>query len=212
MSREVLEIVGKMDKKELKTQLALQCAPLLMGIKPSNLLTVTGDRRQEVEDLFHNTDITVHTLYQTPDRITILLFRERELLACLERKKVRNTMWMFGYQTLRLVGIFENLCARYQKYMSDRQSFPHELGLLLGYPVEDVLGFIRNEGKNYLYSGYWKVYGDVAKAKKTFASYNAAKEETIRLIFSGAEIMELVRERRKPDECRKSDFSDGGLS
>ena len=33
MSREVLEILEKMDKKELKTQLALQCAPLLTGIK-----------------------------------------------------------------------------------------------------------------------------------------------------------------------------------
>ena len=41
MSREVLEILEKMDKKELKTQLALQCAPLLTGIKLSNLLTVT---------------------------------------------------------------------------------------------------------------------------------------------------------------------------
>ena len=60
MSREVLEILEKMDKKELKTQLALQCAPLLTGIKLSNLLTV--------KDLFRNTEITVHTLYQTKHR------------------------------------------------------------------------------------------------------------------------------------------------
>ena len=66
-------------------------------------------------------------------------------------------MRLFGYQTLRLIDIFEKLCARYQKYMKDHLSFPHELGLLLGYPVEDVLGFIRNEGRNYLYCGYWKV-------------------------------------------------------
>lgn len=208
MSREVLEIVEKMDKKELKTQLALQCAPLLTGIKLSNLLTVAKDRNREVECVFRNTDITVYTLCQTQNRITMLLFRERELLAYLERKEVKNTMRMFGYQTLRLTDIFENLCARYQKYMSDRLSFPHELGLLLGYPVEDVLGFIRNEGKNYLYSGYWKVYGDVAKAKQTFASYNAAKEEAIRLIFSGADITELVWKRHKSEERRKLDFSD----
>lgn len=49
-------------------------------------------------------------------------------------------MRLFGYQTLRLIDIFEKLCARYQKYMKDHLSFPHELGLLLGYPVEDVLG------------------------------------------------------------------------
>lgn len=173
MSRKVLEIVEKMDKKELKTQLALQCAPLLTGIKLSNLLTVSQDSMEDVENLFRNTDITVHTLYQTEHRMTLLLFREKELLAYLNRKEVRETMQLFGYQTLRLIDIFEKLCARYQKYMSDHQSFPHELGLLLGYPVEDVVGFIKNEGRNYLYSGYWKVYGDVARARKTFDSYNA---------------------------------------
>ena len=192
MSREVLEIVEKMDKKELKTQLALQCAPLLTGIKLSNLLTVSKNCVEDVEDLFRDTDITVHTLYQTENRATMLLFREKELLAYLNREEVRQTMLLFGYQTLRLIDIFEKLCARYQKYMKDHLSFPHELGLLLGYPVEDVLGFIRNEGRNYLYCGYWKVYGDVDAARITFDRYNQAKEDAIRLISSGMEIHELL--------------------
>ena len=38
--------------------------------------------------------------------------------------------------------------------MEEKGAFPHEIGLLLGYPVEDVLGFIRYQGKNYLYTGY----------------------------------------------------------
>ena len=151
MSREVLEILEKMDKKELKTQLALQCAPLLTGIKLSNLLTVTKSNEEDVKDLFRNTEITVHTLYQTKHRTIFLLFREKQLLAYLNEEDVKETMRLFGYQTLRLIDIFEKLCARYQKYMKDHLSFPHELGLLLGYPVEDVLGFIRNEGRNYLY-------------------------------------------------------------
>lgn len=48
MSREVLELVEKMDKIELKNQLALQCAPLLTGIKPSNLLTLRNHSEAEV--------------------------------------------------------------------------------------------------------------------------------------------------------------------
>ena len=192
MSREVLEILEKMDKKELKTQLALQCAPLLTGIKLSNLLTVTKSNEEDVRDLFRNTEITVHTLYQTKHRTIFLLFREKQLLAYLNEKDVKETMRLFGYQTLRLIDIFEKLCARYQKYMKDHLSFPHELGLLLGYPVEDVLGFIRNEGRNYLYCGYWKVYGDVNAARITFDRYNQAKEDAIRLISSGMEIHELL--------------------
>ena len=38
--------------------------------------------------------------------------------------------------------------------LEEKGAFPHEIGLLLGYPVEDVLGFIRHQGKNYLYTGY----------------------------------------------------------
>ena len=32
--------------------------------------------------------------------------------------------------------------------------FPHEIGIFLGYPLEDVVGFIENQGKNYTCSGY----------------------------------------------------------
>ena len=106
MSREVLEILEKMDKKELKTQLALQCAPLLTGIKLSNLLTVTKSNEEDVKDLFRNTEITVHTLYQTKHRTIFLLFREKQLLAYLNEEDVKETMRLFGYQTLRLIDIF----------------------------------------------------------------------------------------------------------
>lgn len=108
MSREVLEILEKMDKKELKTQLALQCAPLLTGIKLSNLLTVTKSNEEDVKDLFRNTEITVHTLYQTKHRTIFLLFREKQLLAYLNEEDVKETMRLFGYQTLRLIDILKN--------------------------------------------------------------------------------------------------------
>lgn len=197
MSREVLEIVEKMDKKELKTQLALQCAPLLTGIKISNLLTVKENSVEDVRTLFRNTDITVHTLCRTERQTTLLLFREKELLTYLNQKNVREALRLFGYQTLRLIDIFENLCARYQKYMADHQSFPHELGLLLGYPVTDVLGFIENKGKNYRYSGYWKVYGDVREARELFGRYNKAREFVVRMVFEGADITELYKEKQQ---------------
>ena len=174
MSREEFEIVEKMDKKDLKTQLALQCAPLLTGIKPSNLLMLKCSSAEAVMELFQDTEITVHTLCRTEYRTTLFLFRETELMDYLERNEVREALARFGYQTISLIDIFENLCARYQKYMTDHQSFPHELGLLLGYPACDVLGFIENEGQNYLYSGYWKVYANLPESGKSIGIGNAS--------------------------------------
>ena len=43
--------------------------------------------------------------------------------------------------------------------MDGKRGFPHEIGLVLGYPPVDVEGFIKKEGRDFLYSGYWKYMG-----------------------------------------------------
>ena len=71
--------------------------------------------------------------------------------------------------------------------------FPHEMGLLLGYPVEDVEGFIKHCGKNYLYSGYWKVYKDVEEKKKIFEAYENAKEQMILFLAQGYKMRSIIQ-------------------
>ena len=66
------------------------------------------------------------------------------------------------------------------------------MGLLLGYPVEDVTGFMVHGGKNSLYSGYWKVYADVAKKLEIFKRFEMAKEMLIRLVSSGVSMEEII--------------------
>lgn len=192
MSSETLELMERMDKVELKNQLALQCAPLLTGIKPSNLLTLRGHSTAEVEEMFRGTDIRVQMLCVTRRQIVLLLYREAELLAYLGQSKVAEAMVVFGYPARNLERIFERLAVRYQRYMSDRKTFPHELGLLLGYPVADVIGFVENDGQNYLYSGYWKVYENVQAAKDTFERYTQAKERMIHMVSAGTEIRAIL--------------------
>lgn len=46
--------------------------------------------------------------------------------------------------------------------------FPHEIGLFLGYPAEDVKGFIENKAACSKCSGCWKVYGDEQAARILF--------------------------------------------
>lgn len=51
------------------------------------------------------------------------------------------------------------------------EDFPHEIGLFLGYPAEDVSGFIRHGARCAKCVGTWKVYGDEESARKKFALY-----------------------------------------
>lgn len=57
------------------------------------------------------------------------------------------------------------------KRLGESDEFPHEIGLFLGYPVEDVKGFIENKASCAKCVGYWKVYGDEEKAQKLFNQY-----------------------------------------
>jgi hypothetical protein len=63
-----------------------------------------------------------------------------------------------------------------ENHFNEDQGFPHEIGFFLGYPPDDVLGFIRQKGKNYKYRGLWKVYGDVNRAINLFQRYENCRK------------------------------------
>ena len=67
------------------------------------------------------------------------------------------------------------------------------MGLLLGYPVEDVKGFIVHDGKNFLYSGYWKVYTDVSEKMRLFRKFETARENLVQWVSDGFGIQEAIR-------------------
>lgn len=62
------------------------------------------------------------------------------------------------------------------KRLNEDEDFPHEIGLFLGYPPEDVYGFIENKAACAKCVGTWKVYGDEQKARNTFAQYRKCTE------------------------------------
>jgi hypothetical protein len=76
--------------------------------------------------------------------------------------------------------------------MLKKGEFPHEMGLLLGYPVEDVIGFVDNKGKDSLYTGYWKVYGNKDKKLRLFDSFESAKERLIKLLSCGVSMIDII--------------------
>lgn len=192
MSHDFIQIISHLDLKRLETQVALQCAPLLSGLKLSNLLTVPQEDACSVEEIFRETDISCCLLRMTGGRAAFLLYREEELYEYLESAKVRELLQDFGYHDSSRRMILDIFKERYIKYMKDGLSFPHEIGLFLGYPLEDVKGFIDHQGKNFMYSGYWKVYSHLAETQRLFAEFDRAKERLIHLAVQGMSIFEIL--------------------
>ena len=69
--------------------------------------------------------------------------------------------------------------------MKKSASFPHEVGLFLGYPPEDVQGFMEQGSRNCKLCGCWKVYGDAERAQKIFDQYKKCTAVYARKFSSG---------------------------
>ena len=192
MCQEVFEIVKKMDLLNVETRLALQCAPVIAGIKMSNLLIASMEDEEQVRAIFKGTGIQHYCLFRQQMKAIYFLYRIEELEAYLQELDVMHALKQFGYIDLSMISVIKKFQNRYEAYMNQRDEFPHELGILLGYPIEDVEGFIKNRGKNYLYVGYWKVYQDVEDKKLLFNAYESAKEGLLLLVAHGYPIRLII--------------------
>lgn len=201
MSEEVFLIVNQLNRDGLEAQIALRCAPLITGIKMSNLLTVSEHHCSEVRRIFKGSGISSCVLYRSRQKVTYLLYRREWLEGSLMKKAAAAMMRDFGYRTMSLYNILRELAQRYRLYMERSGPFPHEIGLLLGYPPEDVSGFIRNQGKNFLYSGYWKVYVSPTETIRLFEQYDRATEEVIRLVSRGISIQNLINFKKQEESA-----------
>jgi hypothetical protein len=192
MSFDIVDIIKEMDVHSIPLQLALQCAPVISGIKISNLLTIPAKSLRELSAVLKKTELSFRILYPGRERLVILIYRETELKEYLEREEVMAFIYKCGYETSDISKIFPVFVKRYMRYMELKQDFPHELGLFLGYPIEDVEGFIKENGKNYLYSGYWKVYKDAELKIRLFKNYEKVQTEIVRLLYEGLDIMDII--------------------
>ena len=192
MSRETLRMIQKMDMGNLDLQMAIQCAPLFAGLKASNLLIVDAENRSRVLQILKNTQISHITLSEYGEKITMLLYRREELEKYFRYTRVQNLFRYLGYEDLSFWGLLMKFCKRFRYYQREDQDFPHEMGLFLGYPVEDVAGFIKHQGKKSLCTGYWKVYRNPQEKVSLFNEFESAREQLVQYIYRGGSVCQVL--------------------
>ncbi|MDO5142012.1 MAG: DUF3793 family protein [Eubacteriales bacterium] len=175
--------------------LAAYCSPTLAGVKPANL--VACDRAQ-YPDLPQRLAVYRRAFAPRGFRFAIVCAcRERWLLLVYHAERLRRRMAEPGVQ--HVLGWFgypagqslEAQLAVLRRRIAQSSGFPHEIGLFLGYPIEDVVGFIRNEGRGCKLSGYWKVYGDAEAAAQLFARLARVCHAVTRRIEQGETLLEV---------------------
>lgn len=150
------------------------CAPTLAGIKTGSMFgcsyTSEEELRKTVRDL--NRRLVPKGLRLLPLRFSekkalMYVYRPSGLRQDLSHETAVRLLEDRGYRT----DSCENCIVQLIQKLRMQEEFPHEIGLFLGYPPEDVAGFMENKACGCKCVGCWKVYGDEDAARKRFAQY-----------------------------------------
>ena len=162
-----------------------QCAPVLKGVKISNLITMKPGGWRKIRAYLKKSRIICIPLYADAEKEVLFLYRYEQLERHLKNREVREFLRGCGYESFEVASVLVRLRRRYRLYAGISKEFPHELGVLLGYPVGDVQGFIDNRGENSLTSRYWKVYQNPKEAERIFDLYDRVMEQALKEIMCG---------------------------
>lgn len=171
------------------------CAPTLAGLKNGSLFSCPCSSRKELlEELGRlNRLLVPKGLRALPmrirqDRALIYLFRPAGLTDDLTHTQARRLLEQAGYTELNGQRCVNQLIRR----LNSCPDFPHEIGLFLSYPPEDVEGFIENRGSGCKCVGCWKVYGDEQAARRRFACYKQCTDSYCLRRAQGATVEHLA--------------------
>ncbi len=178
--------------------LVYHCSPTLCGLKPANLLSLSKDEYPHLPQLaaayarlLEDKGIRLTILCSCSCRWLLLVYHQSMLAAQLKQPAVVRLLAQAGYPVDAPFSL-EQLLRCLSCRLRQSEGFPHEIGVFLGYPLEDVIGFCRHKGEGCKLCGYWKVYGDVDHAKRCFAAFDRCRDALYARLLSGSPLEQLV--------------------
>ena len=184
-------------KRNFESLLVEQCAPTLAGIKPASLFRCGRQSAGSLPEIVKLWDYTlsfaglrVRILKECPNTgdCMIYVYRPEWVSRLLSEADNLQFLERCGYRQGNTEALLEQLSRR----LCLEREYPHEIGLFLGYPLEDVVGFIENKGWNYTCCGCWKSYGDPEKAQAYFDLCHRCTAQYCELYAGGASVLRLV--------------------
>lgn len=175
--------------------LVRHCSPTLAGMKTGNMFNCSFADNIEMRNCIRCWN---HMLVKKGLRVLPLRFRKERALVYVYRpsRLSHDLQCDMAYKILQERGYEtdtpERCISMLIRRLKENKEFPHEIGLFLGYPPEDVQGFIENRAADCKCVGCWKVYGDADTAKKLFAKYKKCTDVYCTLFANGRSIERLT--------------------
>ena len=175
--------------------LVRQCAPTLAGIKPGSIFCIKPSapegarwKIRQMDERLDPLGLSVRTLLERPGFMIVYVYRRGDMERAVSAAGCRRFLEQTGYPGTGLDELLAHLTHR----LETQPEFPHEIGVFLGYPLRDVIGFIENRGQNFTCCGFWKSYSDPAEMQACFACYRTCIHTYVRLFEQGVPLEQLA--------------------
>ena len=138
-------------------QVVRNCAPTLAGLKTGNLFACPYESREDLLDFLRSLNrrlgkkgVRAVPLRIRQDKALIYLYRPARLEKDLSCASCEALLSACGYNCRGGSRCLTRLARR----LKQQEDFPHEIGLFLSYPPEDVKGFLEHRPCKCV--GCWK--------------------------------------------------------
>lgn len=182
---------------------------VVAGTKPVSLFSCPAGQRDRIGCSYkkalelleiYNTmlphyGIQLEIIECSKQRLLLFVWR-RDLVTGVLNDKVRSgILSRLGYDISSPELLIEGLCERIERYCTQTDcAFPHEIGLVFGYPVSDVIGFM--SGAKATCYGPWVSFGDPATARQQFDLFRRSEKEYRKQFASGVTLATLILNRK----------------
>lgn len=182
----------------LEAAIIEHCSPTLAGLKPASLFRYCPEEPEGFIPQFglwrdalrrRGLELILLKGCRRSGAYLVYLYRPGALERVLSGDALREFLTAEGYDT---DGPARELLRQLARRLCLEEDFPHEIGLFLGYPLEDVTGFIENHGQGYTCCGAWKSYGDPVRARRYFDRCRACTDNYKRRYAGGTPLTSLI--------------------
>ncbi len=158
---------------------------VLARVKPSAIVHLRShsdrdDWLRTKDELMQEAGLSYKEIWEKDSQLTVFIYAEDFLREVLCSRENLTILKKYGYPSgFSFSEALDILVSRY-----DKDHFPHEIGVFLGYPPKDVLGYIENNGKNFVLCKYWKVYGNPDASIDMFKRIDFVRQQAVHKVLS----------------------------
>lgn len=186
------DVSNNYEKRLIKT-----ISPVIKGIKSSEIISLPKNE-ENIESKLELLTNLYNRCYKIEGKvipysnnsIKVFIYNKSSLEKILHKKNIKKFLASYGYSMECTTEDYLNIL--YKKI--SRGSIPSEIGIFLGYPLKDVMGFMGINNLPLTKVNYWRIYGNADISDKLFNNIQKVKLSTEKLLTykTPQQVLELL--------------------